>query len=244
MKHILALLLSCVATCIAEGQSISFDIDSVGVIIDDGINQNIGTGFVFGRNRDVITCAHVAAERTNLVYDSIDPTNKEVRLSLKYILPRFDLAVLTMNEGSPFPLKPVELGDIKRIRPGDTVMYVGWKQGTQLLAVNTAVVTATGSVVNDGAIVEFLEFEGEGRPGYSGGPVFSTKGEVIAIMREAWTKRGVKGGPEILVNRAFSVGILSTLEEEVFTRVMVSTNAPSNLSLLEASGIIDAGEKR
>ena len=74
--------------------------------------------------------------------------------------------------------------------------------------------------------------------------MFSTKGEVIAIMREAWTKRGVKGGPEILVNRAFSVGILSTLEEEVFTRVMVSTNAPSNLSLLEASGIIDAGEKR
>jgi len=242
MKYLLVLLTLIAAVCIAEEISFSFDIDSVGVIIDDNINQNIGTGFVIGQNHDVITCAHVVAGRTNLVYDSIDATNKEVRLSLKYILPRFDLAVLAMSEWVPFPLKPITIGDIRRVRPGDTVMYVGWKQGTKLLSIHTATVTATGSVMNDGTIVEFLEFEGQGRPGYSGGPVFSTKGEVVAIMREAWTKRGVKGGPEVLINRAFSVAVLSTLASEVFTRVVADTNATSNLSLLEASGVLKTGE--
>ena len=59
------------------------------------------------------------------------------------------------------------------------------------------------------AVVEFLEFEGVGRPGYSGGPVFDTSGNVIAIVGKAWTKQGVKGGPERLINRAFSLDILS-----------------------------------
>jgi len=30
-------------------------------------------------------------------------------------------------------------------------------------------------------------------PGYSGGPVVDKAGKVVAIIREAWTKKGVKG---------------------------------------------------
>ena len=77
-----------------------------------------------------------------------------------------------------------------------------------------------GSVVNAGAVVDFLEFEGKGLPGFSGGPVFNQEGKVVAIMREAWTKRGVKGGPAVLLNRAFSVQILSDLDQEVYSPSM------------------------
>ena len=65
------------------------------------------------------------------------------------------------------------------------------------------------------AIVDFIEFTGEGRPGYSGGPVLNMEGRVVGLMREAWTKRGVKGGAEYLVNRAFSVELISVLEEHM-----------------------------
>jgi len=69
--------------------------------------------------------------------------------------------------------------------------------------------------MNEGRVIDFLEFEGQGRPGYSGGAVLNSRGEIVAVMREAWTKQGVKGGPPILINRAFSLELL-TLEGEIY----------------------------
>lgn len=36
-------------------------------------------------------------------------------------------------------------------------------------------------------------------------------------MREAWKKQGVKGGDAVLMNRAFSIEILSILDSEVYS---------------------------
>jgi hypothetical protein len=66
-----------------------------------------------------------------------------------------------------------------------------------------------------GMITDFLEFEGVGVPGFSGGPVFDINGKVVALMREAWARRGLQpGAPDVLVNRAFSTDTIKKLDDQ------------------------------
>jgi len=193
-----------------------------GVIRLGGNGQPIGSGFVFGPQNDVVTCWHVKnmAEAvlhvTNLVFNSGMNT---YGLKLRYMLPKYDLAVY-----SPSPeIKTASFksGDFKKVRPGDIVWYVGFdvRQSTpfnSMTVIRNSQIAAVGCAMNDDVTVDFLEFAGEGLPGYSGGPVFNMDGELVAAMREAWTKKGVAGGPEVLINRAFSVEILSVLNGQLF----------------------------
>jgi S1-C subfamily serine protease len=206
---------------ICSAQSFSIKPESVGTIADSKTGESVGTGFIVGSARTIVTCAHVISDR-EYSYEPVrnqPPTpriKKSFPVKLLYALPRYDLAVLQASED--VTEKPLELGDFRRLRPGDRVIYIGWVAGTNNLKVDVATVSATGAVLNDNAIVEFLEFEGVGKPGYSGGPVFDINGNIVAIMREAWTKKGVKGGGEFLINRAFSTDILSVLMKQVFVR--------------------------
>ena len=202
--------------------------------------RTIGSGFVFGSKKDVVTCAHVALGafsrgETNLFYSAQGLVPPVRELKLKYVLPRYDLAVLQPSPA--IPGEPMVIGDFKRMRPGDKLFYFGFDtrfSTPQLPAgrMNEAIVAATGSAMNEGVVIDFLEFEGAGIPGYSGGPVFNAKAELVAVMREAWTKKGVSGGPEILINRAFSLEILQVLDGQVFQRVLpqvVTNQAGSSL---------------
>ena len=180
-----------------------------------------GSGFVFGPQHDVVTCWHVKAVadntgETNLLY--LNGTNR-FRISPKYMLPNYDLAVFTASPHIECPRTRV--GDFKKMRPGDFIIYLGFDsrqsdQYKKATGVNISQITAVGSALNDnGVIVDFLEFPGVAIPGYSGGPVFNKEGEVVAIIREAWTKKGIKGGAETLMNRAFSIEILSILDGQI-----------------------------
>jgi S1-C subfamily serine protease len=229
-----------------EAASVTLDHDQwtshFGTILLGSNGQAVGSGFAYGSHKDIVTCAHVVSgayfihHETNLFFSAQDSVRR--KLTLKYILPRFDLAVF-----SPTPEikgQPIKLGDAKKARPGDKIIYIGYDQRrsstTNVVSeINTATVTATGSAMNEGGIVDFLEFNGVGIPGYSGGPVFNANGELVAVMREAWTKKGVKGGPEILINRAFTTEILGVLDGQVFSRILpepMSTNK-SGISLLD-----------
>jgi S1-C subfamily serine protease len=223
--------------------------------IGDPTNEwrTIASAFVCGPHKDVVTCAHVAiaaaeeAHSTELFY--VAQGNIITHLKIKFIVPRYDIAVFEPD--SDIPGTPPQIGDFKNIRPNDTIYYYGFdtRLSTPHLPagkMNTATVSATGSVINDGVIVDFIEFEGEGIPGYSGGPVFNESGDLIAIMREAWTKQGVKGGPPILINRAFSIDMLRMQDEPIITGFQLNaTNIPPpavnatnkpNTSLLDALG--------
>lgn len=191
----------------------TIDQKTIGVIIDRKSNKEIGSAFVAGVQKHVITCAHVAT-KGNFIYKGIN-LKKNIPLKSKYFLPKYDLSVFSPSE--IITDKPLKFGDFKKIRPGDNIVYIGWDKNLSKMKINKAVVFSVGSAINNGVIVDFLEFQGVGLPGYSGGPVFDLNGNVIAIMREAWTKRGIKGGPTILMNRAFSVEILLILNNEVYS---------------------------
>jgi hypothetical protein len=82
------------------------------------------------------------------------------------------------------------------------------------IAGNWAPVEAIGAVESGDAAADFLEFVGQGKPGYSGGPVFDTNSNVVAVMREAWLQQSLRGGTARLMNRAFSLEPVSKFLEE------------------------------
>jgi serine protease Do len=208
----------------SRSQAIPFTPENVGTIVSSKTGEAVGTGFVAGSKNYVITCAHVIEAPGDYFYNPVRSkpaspnTKKLIPLKLLYTLPNYDLAVLTLSEN--VTEKPFEWGDFRRLRPGDKVVYIGWQIGTNNLQASVAKLSAIGSVLNENAVVEFLEFEGVGKPGFSGGPVVDLDGKVVAIIREAWTKRGLKGGTGWLMNRAFSTDPLSVITKQIMVKTV------------------------
>ena len=221
----------------AYAEKYKFEIDrkAVGVIkrLSDG--KNIGSAFVAGKQKHLITCAHVATGNGFAYRGASIPKN--IGIKSEYYLPKFDLSVFSLND--PIDIKPLKFGDSKSIRPGDTIIYIGWDKKLSKMKVNRVKVFSIGSCYQKGVIIDFIEFYGHGLPGYSGGPVFNIKGEVVAIMREAWTKKGIKGGTSLLVNRAFSTEILSVFDQEIFKKEQPDLSLNTN----EIFGLINVKKK-
>jgi len=181
----------------------------------------VGSAFVFGPKKEIITCAHVvqspvANKLTNWVYAT--QGLPYLTLKLEKFVQQYDFAVFTTD--GDIPGEPMAIGDFKQIRPGDFVWYYGYD--SQFSAkikgngayMNHTMVEATGVLRGDNsALFDFLEFGGHAIPGYSGGPVFNDKGELVAIMWQAWNWQGVKGGPKRLINRAFTIEPLLVYED-------------------------------
>ncbi len=214
MQRAAALFLLALATVSsAEEVQIRFSLESIGVIRKAGQKAPIGTGFVLGESRAVVTADHVVAARGRYTYQAVREGSPEIPLSVRSRFPGSDLAVLELAPESELDGDPFQLGDLFRLAPGDTVVYLGWNAPKNKVALREAVISAVGKASYLGTTVDFLEFIGEGIPGWSGGPVLDLEGKVVAVMHEAWTKRGVKGGKTVLVNRAFSAGVLGEAEK-------------------------------
>lgn len=196
-----------------ETVQIRFSLDSIGVIRGSGREAPIGTGFVLGDKHSLVTADHVVSAAGRYTFQAVRDGSERSELTIRHRLPDFDLAVLgIIDHGQQLPDRPFQIGDFSRLRPGDTVVYLGWNAPKNRVSLREAVISALGKARYRGNTVDFLEFIGEGIPGWSGGPVLDLDGDVVAVMHEAWTKRGVKGGRAVLVNRAFSVGELKLLK--------------------------------
>ena len=197
-------------SCIAQ---LSVEPKAIGRIFANASDTTaIGTAFVAGRSKAIYTCSHVVVADT--LWFSYIGSNMVFRIKLTYNLPAYDVAFLERTGGSqPFAL---EFGDFARVQPGDLVYYVGWDQIAQSHLLRKATVSAKGSVLlEEGAKVDFLEFDGQAIPGYSGGPVLDGAGKVVAMIREGWTRTSLKGGPSDRVNRAFSIELLKVLDSDL-----------------------------
>ena len=187
-------------------QSITIDNNSFGfIVIDDSVYN--GTGFVLLNKRTVVTCAHVVDSTKKISFVAFKTDNPFILHLIKYDLDN-DIAVLeSQTDICKHPLLPDTTFNIV---PQQHLFYLGYNilesnSFIKSLQVNNAFVNAVGKASSGKAVVDFIEFNGVGIPGYSGGPVFNDNGKVIAIMREAWLKQGIKGGQVELINRAFSV---------------------------------------
>ncbi|MDZ4808853.1 MAG: serine protease [Bacteroidota bacterium] len=190
-------------------QSITIDENSFGFIVLDDTMYN-GTGFVLSSPTTVITCAHVIDSTKKI---SFVPYKTGTPFVLKLIWYDINNDIAVLQSQKNICRKPLLPDTAFLIQTRQHLFYIGYdvsksKPNEKAFQVNNAVVSAFGKAQSGNTVVNFLEFNGVGIPGYSGGPVFNDEGKVVALMREAWFKQGIKGGQVQLINRAFSLKAL------------------------------------
>ncbi len=145
--------------------------------------RGTGSGFVVDTNGFILTNAHVVEGATNIYVTLTD--KREFKAKLIGSDPKSDIALVKIDATN---LTKLPIGESSRVRVGEWVLAIGSPFGFDN-TVSAGIVSAKGREVND-SITPFIQTDVAINPGNSGGPLINTRGEVIGINSQIYSRSG------------------------------------------------------
>ncbi|MBI3525298.1 MAG: DegQ family serine endoprotease [Betaproteobacteria bacterium] len=143
-----------------------------------------GSGFIVSSDGVILTNAHVIDGAQEVTVKLTD--RRELKAKVLGVDRQTDVAVLKIDATN---LPIVHFGDPNATRVGEPVLAIGSPFGFENSA-TSGIVSAKSRSLPDGTYVPFIQTDVAVNPGNSGGPLFNTRGEVIGINSQIFTRTG------------------------------------------------------